>query len=160
MQHITLAALRFANMRFHSAKDGLHITIDTERLPGSESAFSVDVDVKFDADFLSSRLGIQQAGSRSFAGKLAESVDLVEVSDDEVRRCTPFCASKHSLLSACYVFCSLSRNQKGCACQAGCDFCLYVPQPRQQAARQLFQLLPQPSQLQHRHQVQKDFRQR
>lgn len=71
-------------MRFHSVKDGLHVTINADRLPESASAFVVDVNVKFDPEFLSNRLGIRQTRSRSFVGKLAEAVDLVEVSDDEV----------------------------------------------------------------------------
>ena len=87
---VDLAAFRHRTvalrMSFYSVKDGLHVTINTDRIPGSDSAFTVNVDVKFEAGFLSNRLGIQQGKPRSFAGKLAEAVDLLEVSDDEVRQ--------------------------------------------------------------------------
>lgn len=73
-------------MRFYSVKDGLHMTINADRLPESASAFTVEVNVKFDPEFLLDRLGIRQARSRSFVGRLAEAVDLVEVLDDEVRQ--------------------------------------------------------------------------
>lgn len=72
-------------MRFYSVIDGLHVTINTDRVPGSDSAFAVEVDVKFEPSFLSNRLGIQETRIRSFAGKLGEAVELVEMSDEEVR---------------------------------------------------------------------------